>query len=144
MKKFISLTALIFFILIACQPEEPLHLEAFSPQAFAYDLGDVWEVNASVRLKGFRQVKNDETDELSASVFYSVDLFNPAGELIREGVFKFRKDVTNRERILDISLDSQFELGSQYDEGIYTLTYNIDDENSDMETKLTLEFELSK
>lgn len=143
MKSFFVIVISLLIILTACQPEEPLNLEAFSPQAFAYDLGDVWEVNASVRVKGFRQVKSDETNEFSASVAYSVDLTGPDGEF-REGIFKFRKDVSNYERILDISLDSQFELGAQYNEGIYTLTYNINDENSDMETNLNLEFELSK
>ncbi|MBK6913476.1 MAG: hypothetical protein IPH11_07365 [Ignavibacteriales bacterium] len=46
-------TAVLF---ISCGKEET-KFEAFSAEAFAYDLGGSWEVNASTRVKGMAQKK---------------------------------------------------------------------------------------
>lgn len=143
MKKFFVVSFVFVFVLIACKKEEPLNLEAFSPQGFAYDLGDVWEVNASVRVKGFQQNRDDETEEVSASVYYNVDLEKPNGE-IKENIFKYLKDVTDNERIMDIALESQFELGTDYEEGTYKLIYHIKDELSGMQTVAVVEIELQE
>ena len=143
MKKFFVVSSVFVLVLIACKKEEPLNLEAFSPQGFAYDLGDVWEVNASVRVKGFQQNRDDDTKEVSASVYYNVDLEKPNGE-IRENIFKYLKDVTNNERIMDIALESQFELSTDYEEGTYKLIYHIKDELSGMQTNTIVEIELQK
>lgn len=143
MKKLIAFALVILLIFSACKKEEPLNLEAFSPQGFAFDLGDVWEVNATVRVKGFQQNRNDETKEFTASVFYQVDLEEPNGE-VRENIFRFLKEVNNHERLLDIGLESQFELSSDYEEGIYRLNYYIKDELSGMETRAVVDVELTK
>lgn len=143
MKSLFIFSALLLFILLGCRAEEPLNLEAFNPEAFAYDLGDIWEVNATVRVKGFKQNRDDDTKIYSASVFYSVDLEKPNGE-VRENVFKFLRETVNDERIMDIGLDAQFELGSDYEVGIYRLIFNIKDELSGMQTNSIVEFELQK
>lgn len=143
MKKLIAFALVILLIFSACKKEEPLNLEAFSPQGFAFDLGDVWEVNATVRVKGFQQNRNDETKEFTASVFYQVDLEEPNGE-VRENIFRFLKEVNNHERLLDIGLESQFELSTDYEEGIYRLNYYIKDELSGMETRAVVDVELTK
>lgn len=143
MKKLIAFALVILLIFSACKKEEPLNLEAFSPQGFAFDLGDVWEVNATVRVKGFQQNRNDETKEFTASVFYQVDLEEPNGK-VRENIFRFLKEVNNHERLLDIGLESQFELSSDYEEGIYRLNYYIKDELSGMETRAVVDVELTK
>lgn len=143
MKKLIAFALVILLIFSACKKEEPLNLEAFSPQGFAFDLGDVWEVNATVRVKGFQQNRNDETKEFTASVFYQVDLEEPNGE-VRENIFRFLKEVNNHERLIDIGLESQFELSSDYEEGIYRLNYYIKDELSGMETRAVVDVELTK
>lgn len=143
MKKLIAFALVILLIFSACKKEEPLNLEAFSPQGFAFDLGDVWEVNATVRVKGFQQNRNDETKEFTASVFYQVDLEEPNRE-VRENIFRFLKEVNNHERLLDIGLESQFELSSDYEEGIYRLNYYIKDELSGMETRAVVDVELTK
>lgn len=143
MQKLFVFLGMSLIVLFACKKEEPLNLEAFSPQGFAYDLGDVWEVNASVRVKGFQQNRDDETKEVSASVYYNVDLEKPNGE-IRENIFRYLKDVTDNERIMDIALESQFELSTDYEEGTYKLIYHIKDELSGLQTNTTVEIELRK
>lgn len=143
MKSLSVFSALVLFILVGCRSEEPLNLEAFNPEAFAFDLGDLWEVNATVRVKGFKQNRDDDTKIYSASVFYSVDLEKPSGE-VRENVFKFLRDASNNEPIMDIGLDAQFELGADYEVGTYKLIFKIKDEFSDMQTNSTVEFELQK
>ncbi len=141
-KLFVLIFALLLFN-SACKKDEPLNLEAFSPQGFAFNLGDVWEVNATVRVRGFQQIRNDETKEFTASVFYQVDLEKPNGE-VRENIFRYLKEVNNHERLLDIGLESQFELSSDYEEGIYKLNYFIKDELSGMETREVVNVELDK
>ncbi len=76
MKKLTS--ALIFLLVFAsCSKKEEVKFEAFSPEAFAYDIGDSWEINATVNVKGF--VKKEVGDELSTSLGFSVDLIDPDG-----------------------------------------------------------------
>ncbi|MBS4035789.1 MAG: hypothetical protein KGZ85_15100 [Ignavibacterium sp.] len=143
MKKLFVLVLTVLLVFIACKKEEPLNLEAFSPQGFAFDLGDVWEVNATVRVKGFQQNRNDETKEFSATIFYKVDLEKPNGE-VKEDVFNFVKEINNHERLLDVGLEAQFELSSEYEEGAYKLIYHIRDELSGMETNSVVEVELQQ
>lgn len=143
MKSLFVFSTLVLLIVFGCRSEEPLNLVAFNPEAFAFDLGDIWEVNATVRVKGFKQNKDADTKIYSASVFYSVDLEKPNGE-VRDNIFKFLREATHDESIMDIGLDVQFELGSDYDEGIYKLIFNIKDELSGMQTISVVEFELKK
>lgn len=143
MKRVYLVSAMFVLILFACKKEEPVNLEAFSPQGFAYDLGDLWEVNATVRIKGFQQNINEETKEYSAAVFYKVDLEKPDGG-VAEDIYKFLKKVNNHERLPDIGLEAQFELSSDHAEGIYKLIYNIKDELSGMQTVAVVEVELQK
>lgn len=143
MKKLFAFALVVLLVFTACKKEEPLNLEAFSPQGFAFDLGDLWEVNATVRVKGFQQNRNEETKEFNAAVFYKVDLEKPNGE-VRENIFKFLKEVNNHERLMDIGLESQFELSTDYEEGMYKLNYYIKDELSGMETRAVVNVELSR
>ena len=143
MKKLFVLVLTVLLVFTACKKEEPQNLEAFSPQGFAFDLGDVWEVNATVRVKGFQQNRNDETKEFSATIFYKVNIEKPNGE-VKEGVFNFVKEINNHERLLDVGLEAQFELSSEYEEGTYKLIYHIKDELSGIETKAIVEVELQK
>lgn len=143
MKKLFVLLLTFLLVFSACKKEEPRNLEAFSPQGFAFDLGDVWEVNATLRVKGFQQNRNDETKEFSATIFYKVDIEKPNGE-VKEDVFNFVKEINNHERLLDVGLEAQFELSFEYEEGIYKLIYHVKDELSGMETKAIVEVELQK
>ena len=54
MKSFLSLFVLSLLLITSCNKEE-IKLEVFNPEAFAYDLGNTWEVNAMINVKGFEQ-----------------------------------------------------------------------------------------
>jgi hypothetical protein len=143
MKKILVSFVLLGVILLACSKDEPVNFEAFNPEAFAYDLGDLWEVNATVRARGFMQNKDDETNQFSASIEYVVDLRKPSGE-VESNKFKFTYEPVNDEKFIDVGLDAQFELPSTYEEGIYTVMFKITDLNSGKETSTIAEFNLSK
>ncbi len=139
MKYFIPLI-FITFLLSGCNKEE-VKFEAFSPQSFAFDIGDRWEVNALVNVKGFVQKEADGT--FSASVQYSVDMVTPNEKTIAN-IFEDSKVTKQEEEITDIPLDIQFELDSSYTLGKYKLLFNIRDNFSENITVVTVEFDLTE
>jgi len=139
MKKILGLIFSILLI-ISCSKKEEVKLEAFSPEAFAYDLGDSWEVNATVNARGFE--KTESGVKYFASLSFSVDLEKPDGSKVKE-IFKDEKKVTDEE-LNDIQLEVQFELDSAYSEGTYSLYFNIKDNNSNKTAEATVNFDLEK
>ncbi len=139
MKYFIALI-FIAFLLNGCSKEE-VKLEAFSPEAFAFDIGDRWEVNAPVNVKGFNQKEIEDT--FYASITYSVDLILPDDKKI-ENIFNNTEEVTKGEEIIDVQLEVQFELDSNYTDGKYKLLFNIRDNFSEKTTEVSVEFDLTE
>ncbi len=139
MKYFIPLI-FITFLLSGCNKEE-VKFEAFSPQSFAFDIGDRWEVNALVNVKGFVQKEADGT--FSASVQYSVDMVTPNEKTIAN-IFEDSKVTKQEEEITDIPLEVQFELDSTYTVGKYKLLFNIRDNYSEKTTEAFVEFDLTE
>lgn len=138
MKK-IFLIIISLLVVISCSKKE-VPFEAFSAEAFAFDLGDgTSEVNATVRVKGFTQLKDDEN--YTASVAYNVDLIKPDSTIWKD-VYKFVQEAKENEPINDIPLDVQFSLDSNYQAGNYTLIYKIADKNSDSKTEVKVNFNL--
>jgi hypothetical protein len=136
-KKFLFIISLLVFA--ACSKKD-VKFEAFSAEAFAYDIGDgTAEVNATVRIKGFTQTEKD--DNYSASVAYKVDLVKP-DSTINLSVFKFVQNDLKKEPISDIELDAQFLLDSTFKAGTYTLVYNIVDQNSNKTLEKKVDFDL--
>jgi hypothetical protein len=133
---FLFFTALT---LISCSKDEP-KLEAFNPEAFAFDIGDSWEVNTSTQVKGFIQIEENET--FKASLSFSVDLVTPKGDTI-PGLITRVEDLTNNEKIMDTALEAQFELDSTYSAGKYNIIFNVKDVNSEGTASVTTGFELS-
>jgi hypothetical protein len=131
---------LIILLTISCSKKEEEKFEAFSPEAFAYDIGDSWEINATVNVKGF--VKKETGDEFSASFDYTVDISGP-DSLIVDAIFADTKEVTSDE-LIDVQLEAQFELDYDSHEGSYIIIFNITDNNSGKSTKAQAEFELKK
>ena len=138
MKKiFFVLVSLL--IIISCSKKD-VKFEAFSAEAFAFDIGDgTAEVNATVRIKGFTQTEKD--DIYKAAVAYDVDLIKPDSS-ISKSVFKFVQNDEGQEPISDIALEAQFSLDSSYTEGTYTLVFNITDKNSENKTETKVNFDL--
>lgn len=131
---------LILIAISSCGKKEEVKFEAFSPEAFAYDLGDSWEVNATVNVRGFKGIVAE--NEVSASLDFSVDFVNPDGE-ISKNIFNDSREVREIE-INYLQLESQFELDSTYVEGIYTIIFNIKDNNTGNSTSAEVEVKLEK
>ncbi len=128
--------------MIACAKDE-LKLETFSPEAFAYDLGEKWEVNALVNVKGFEQREHNKKQLFEASLTLSADIKTPDGTLI-DGVYADTINVNHLEEILDIPLEVQFELDSTYSLGKYQVIINIIDEYSKNIVTTSVEFVLTE
>jgi hypothetical protein len=139
MKNIFSLIFL-FVLIVSCGKKEEVKFEAFSPEAFAYDLGDSWEVNATVNVRGFKKIEIE--DELSASLDFSVDLVKPAGEII-ENIFTDSKETREKE-INYLQIEAQFELDTTNVEGKYKIIFNIKDNNSNDSTSAEIEVDLEE
>lgn len=134
---FLILSAIM---ILGCSKDE-LNLEAFNPEAFAFDIGDTWEVNASTQVKGFIQLEENET--FKASLSFSVDLVTPGGDTI-QGLITRVEDLVNNEKVLDTSLEAQFELDSTYTAGKYNVVFNVKDVNSNQAATTTSSFEITE
>ena len=134
---FFSLVLLLTF---SCSKKEEVKFEAFSPEAFAYDIGDSWEINATVNVKGF--VKKEVGDELSTSLAFRVDIIDPDG-VETKNIFIDSKDVTSKE-LIDVQLEAQFELDYNSPDGLYKIVFNITDKFSGETVTAQVEFELKK
>ena len=85
MKKIFFVFAVLLLI-VACSKKDT-KFEAFSAEAFAFDIGDgTAEVNATVRVKGFTQTEKD--DNYKAEVAYEVDMIKPDSS-VQKNIFTF-------------------------------------------------------
>jgi hypothetical protein len=134
---FLFLSALT---IISCSKDET-KLEVFNPEAFAFDIGDSWEVNASTQVKGFVQI--EENEKYKASLSFSVDLITPAGDTIQALITRV-EDIVNNEKVLDTSLEAQFELDSTYSPGKYNVIFNVKDVNSKGTASVASGFEINR
>ena len=136
---------IVFFVFVllfffSCSKKEEEKFEAFSPEAFAYDIGDSWEVNATVNVKGF--VKKEIGEEFSASFDYTVDVVGP-DSLSKDSIFIDSKDVIESE-FTDVQLEAQFELDYNSPQGLYKIIFNVKDNNSGKVTTAQADFELKE
>ncbi len=142
MIKIISVLSFILFLLTACGKEES-KLELFNPDAFAYDLGNSWEVNAIINVKGFEQKENDERGLFEAAISYAADLQTPDGTIINN-IFSDDIEYSLGEEIIDIPLEIQFELDSTYVLGKYQINLTAEDDFSGNVVKGVIEFDLKE
>ncbi|MGD8305442.1 MAG: hypothetical protein PVF17_02210 [Ignavibacteria bacterium] len=142
MIKIISALSIAFFLLTACTKEES-KLELFNPDAFAYDLGNSWEVNAIINVKGFEQNENDERGLFEAAISYAADLQTPNGNII-SNVFSDNIEYSLGEEIIDIPLEIQFELDSTYVLGKYQINLTVEDDYSGNVVKGVIKFDLKE
>lgn len=140
--KYLILFFLTVTLFISCSKKED-KFEAFSTEAFAYDLGGSWEVNATVRIKGFTQIEDKETGNYAATISLIVDLVKPDSS-VEKGKFSYIHTETSKERISDVGLEAQFELDSTYQEGDYKIIFHIKDANSDNQTSIETDLEIKK
>lgn len=137
MKKIILLA--IAISIFSCSEDPKLVL--FSPEAFAFSMGEGWEVNASVNAKGFAQIEKDNSDLYFSHISYSVNLFTPT-DSIYNADYDTIIDSTNEE-ILDKQIGAQLELDSGFSAGNYIIEFIVVDEYSltkdTVSTKFVLE-----
>jgi hypothetical protein len=134
------LITLILAVLLAtsCSKKEDVKFETFNPEAFAYDIGDIWEVNATVNVRGFEKTEKDNL--LFASLDYSVDVVNPDGEILKD-VFSNSMEFHEKE-LSDVQLEAQFEFEKTYMKGVYEIIFNIKDNLSGESVSDKVVFEL--
>jgi hypothetical protein len=136
MKK-LSILAVIFALLFSACSKKASSFEAFNAESFAYKVDDGWEINASSRVKGFKQKEDNGT--YMAKLSFSVDLIKPDGS-IKKAAFRDSIDEENGEEFMDLPVEAQIELDSSYPAGKYSVIFNITDEFSKQTTKIKKEF----
>jgi hypothetical protein len=139
MKKLISISILLVCF-IACSETEP-NLELSNPEAFAFDLGDSWEVNASIKAMGFKQLEVD--DAYSANLSYFVDIVTPDEDSLKN-IFSNEASAKENEEIMDLILEAQIEIDSTFGEGNYKLIFNVTDDLSTQSKSISVAFNLTK
>ena len=125
-------------VVISCSKKEDVKFEAFNPEAFAYDIGDVWEVNATVNVRGFEKTEKD--NQLYASLDYNIDVVNPDGDVIKD-VFSNSMEFLEKE-LSDVQLEAQFEFEKTYTRGVYEIIFGIKDNLSGESVSDKVIFEL--
>lgn len=139
MRYSISVFFIYALLFAGCGKEEQTKLEAYNAEAFAYDLGESWEVNATTRVKGFLQ--KEEKGTFIALLTYNIDLVTTEGDTIKSMISKTEDKIKN-EKMSDVDLETQFELDSTYAEGNYKVIFNVKDANTNQTTKSFAEFVL--
>lgn len=139
MRKYFLLLIITVFIISGCSKDEPLELNGINPEAFAFNLGDMWEVNASVFIKGFKL--EEENKSYSTSIEFSVDLLKPNGETVAN-LYDDKLKKTFEEKVKDIKLEAQFELDETFEIGNYKVIFRIKDLLNNSSTTVEKEFVL--
>lgn len=134
---------LVFIVvgLVACSSKPEPNLELSNPEAFSFDLGDGWEINASVSAKGFAQ--KEEDDNFNVNLSYSVDLVTTNSDTM-VAVFNETVNETDTEEFMDFILEAQIEIESTFGSGNYKLIFNVKDELSGQRKNLAVDFNLHK
>ena len=130
----------LLLMLGACSKKEE-KLEVFNAEAFAYYLENGWEVDATTRVKGFKQDEKD--NKYNAKISYTIDLVKPDGNTIKSIVSK-TEDKVNDEKFMDVPVDVQFDLDSTYQDGDYKVVFNIKDAGTGNTASASASFKLQK
>jgi len=141
MKYLLSLFFIGLFLFTSCGKNEESKLEAYNAEAFAYDLGESWEVNSTTRVKGFFQ--KEENGTFTALLSYDIDLVTATGDTIKSLISR-TEDKMKNEKMTDVDLETQFELDSTYIEGNYKVIFNVKDINTQQTAKSSAEFVLEE
>ena len=139
MKYFLSAFFVYLLVFVGCSKDEKTKFEAFNAEAFAYDLGESWEVNATTRVKGFFQ--KEENESFTALLSYEIDLVTPIGDTLKSLISRTEDKIKN-EKMVDADLEIQFDLDSTYAEGSYKVLFNVKDMNTEQTAKSSAEFVL--
>lgn len=134
---------IIYLLLISflgCKSRPEPNLELFSPEAFAFNIGDSWEVNSSVNVKGFQKKK--EGNKFKAQLSYNIDLITPKSDSL-VSIFK-SSYVDLKEELNDIQLEAQIEIDTSFSKGEYKLLYHVTDELANKRKSMYINFSLTE
>ena len=140
MKALMISAVSLLLIFNACSKKEE-NLKAFNAEAFAYYLGNGWEVDATTRVKGFKQV--EKNNSYTARLGYKVDLVKPDGDTIKS-VISRNEDKLNNEKFIDVPVEVQFDLDSTYKDGEYKVIFNIKDAETGDTASASTSFKIQK
>lgn len=124
--KNLFLLIIIVALFSGCSKDK-VEYEVYNPQAFVYYLMDGWELNATVRAKGFEQ--KVEGNEYKAFFSLDVHLITPAGDTLKSVAGGYDEQ-TNNEKFADAGFEVQIELDSTFIIGDYKIIFEITDEMS--------------
>ena len=127
--------------LFACKNKPEPNLELYNQEAFAFDIGESWEVNASVYAKGFGQIEKNDQWQLKLS--YNVDLVAPNSDSL-VSIFENVIEESSSEEFTDIQLEAQIEIDSSFSAGEYKLIFNVKDELAINNKSTYINFMLTK
>ncbi len=137
--KYLTAALLIFLCFAGCSKNEEPKLQAYNAEAFAYDIGGSWEVNASARVKGFKQ--KEENQKFFVSLAYDIDVITPKGDTLKSIITRV-EDKDSQEELTDIPLEIQFNLDSTYAPGKYVLVFHVSDPETGGKASAAAGFEL--
>lgn len=140
MKALMVSAILLLIITTGCSKKEE-KLEVYNAEAFAYDLGGSWEVDATTRVKGFTQTEKD--NKYTAKISYSIDLVKPDGQTVKSILSK-TEDKVNDESFIDVPVEIQFDLDSTYQNGDYKIIFNIKDAETGKSASASAAFKLQE
>ena len=135
-----TLIILIFLLFFACSEEEVLKLEVYSPEAFAFQLDESWELNASVQVKSFMQ--EEQENSYTSKLSYYVNLTTSSGELLEEVDYGL-VNKSNDEKMTDLQVDIQIVLDSSFKAGEYEIEIYVLDDLAGQKESAKTKFELS-
>lgn len=137
MKK-IFLLIILAAVVFSCSKKEE-KFELFSSEAFAYSMDSGWELNASCRAKGFKQI--EESGGFKAKLSFTADLTTPEGKVISK-VGEGFVNQSSKEKFADLPIETQIQLDSTYKAGKYFLIFNVSDKLSGKSASIKKEFVL--
>lgn len=129
----------ILFVLVSCSRKETTKLETFNAEAFAFQLESGWEVNASVRVKGFQQ--DTANENYTSKLSYNIGIITPQNDTVRN-IAADQISESQKEEVSDLPVEVQIELDSTYVPGKYKLLFEIRDELSNRKTSAVKELDL--
>jgi hypothetical protein len=139
MKRLFLVIPVALIIWAGCSKKDEIKLTAFGTEAFAYGMGDSSEVDATTRVKGFKQDKKNNL--YSSAISYYIDLITPVGDTVKSIVSRV-VDKSSIERLSDTELDVQFDISPAFIKGKYKLVFNINDALSGASASSTANFDL--
>lgn len=130
----------LFIFIYACSKKPEPKLELFSPQAFAFDLGEGYEINASLNAKGFRQ--DVVEDSFLFLLHYRADIITPERDTIT--VTSRLLEEKSESAFSDIPIQFQIEIDSSFSLGNYKLIVYVTDSLSQQSKSVEIPFDIEK